>query len=239
MCCCSTSTSTSTPKASQDRGHEAGGARGGRAAVPPPPCPAWPQWLCLGEEGGFSGLWGCVCHHILLQWMVGVWPEDSLSCAVHCLPACGKLTGISDPVTVKTSGSRFGSWMTDPLAPEGDNRVSASCTEPRPRSPSPEYLALTSVPTYLDTHSSVCGLSAAGHPWGFVPRSFREGLRYWLRSQTTGVGTDMGKMVIVRTGGPLQTVSSWRTGEGSQSLALHPGPSRHSQPHLCSRRSTH
>lgn len=43
---------------------------------------------------------------------------------VHSVPACGKLTGISDPVTVKTSGSRFGSWMTDPLAPEGDNRVS-------------------------------------------------------------------------------------------------------------------
>lgn len=42
----------------------------------------------------------------------------------HSVPACGKLTGISDPVTVKTSGSRFGSWMTDPLAPEGDNRVS-------------------------------------------------------------------------------------------------------------------
>lgn len=37
--------------------------------------------------------------------------------------ACGKLTGISDPITIKTSGSRFGSWMTDPLAPEGDTRV--------------------------------------------------------------------------------------------------------------------
>ncbi|MBV99425.1 Noelin, partial [Eschrichtius robustus] len=37
--------------------------------------------------------------------------------------SCGKLTGISDPVTIKTSGSRFGSWMTDPLAPEGDNRA--------------------------------------------------------------------------------------------------------------------
>lgn len=39
------------------------------------------------------------------------------------LAACGKLTGISDPITIKTSGSRFGSWMTDPLAPEGDTRV--------------------------------------------------------------------------------------------------------------------
>lgn len=47
-------------------------------------------------------------------------------CPGRSLPACGKLTGISDPVTIKTSGSRFGSWMTDPLAPEGDNRVSVS-----------------------------------------------------------------------------------------------------------------
>uniref|UniRef100_A0A674HIY8 Olfactomedin 1 n=1 Tax=Taeniopygia guttata TaxID=59729 RepID=A0A674HIY8_TAEGU len=39
------------------------------------------------------------------------------------LKACGKLTGISDPITIKTSGSRFGSWMTDPLAPEGENKV--------------------------------------------------------------------------------------------------------------------
>ena len=41
--------------------------------------------------------------------------------------ACGKLTGISEPITIKTSGSRFGSWMTDPLAPEGDTRVRILC----------------------------------------------------------------------------------------------------------------
>ncbi|ETE65416.1 Noelin, partial [Ophiophagus hannah] len=41
----------------------------------------------------------------------------------HYLAACGKLTAISDPITVKTSGSRFGSWMTDPLAPEGESKV--------------------------------------------------------------------------------------------------------------------
>lgn len=43
--------------------------------------------------------------------------------AFPSFPACGKLTGISDPITIKTSGSRFGSWMTDPLAPEGENKV--------------------------------------------------------------------------------------------------------------------
>lgn len=57
--------------------------------------------------------------------------QDTHLRAVPSLPACGKLTGISDPVTVKTSGSRFGSWMTDPLAPEGDNRVSAFFLRPR------------------------------------------------------------------------------------------------------------
>lgn len=44
------------------------------------------------------------------------------------ISACGKLTGISEPITIKTSGSRFGSWMTDPLAPAGDSRVSQQKT---------------------------------------------------------------------------------------------------------------
>ena len=49
---------------------------------------------------------------------------NAVSCIVSlALAACGKLTGISDPITIKTSGSRFGSWMTDPLAPEDDTRV--------------------------------------------------------------------------------------------------------------------
>lgn len=48
--------------------------------------------------------------------------ENRLKACMNRL-ACGKLTGISDPVTMKTSGSRFGSWMTDPLAPPGDTRV--------------------------------------------------------------------------------------------------------------------
>uniref|UniRef100_A0A5G3JRQ5 Olfactomedin 1 n=1 Tax=Xenopus tropicalis TaxID=8364 RepID=A0A5G3JRQ5_XENTR len=48
--------------------------------------------------------------------------EERLRACMQKL-ACGKLTGISEPVTIKTSGSRFGSWMTDPQAPEGDNRV--------------------------------------------------------------------------------------------------------------------
>lgn len=41
-------------------------------------------------------------------------------------PGCGKLTGVSNPITVRASGSRFGSWMTDTMIPSSDNRVSPS-----------------------------------------------------------------------------------------------------------------
>ncbi|XP_020384732.1 noelin-2-like isoform X1 [Stegostoma tigrinum] len=36
---------------------------------------------------------------------------------------CGKLTGISNPFTVRASGSRFGAWMTDTLASSTENRL--------------------------------------------------------------------------------------------------------------------
>ncbi|XP_048099554.1 noelin-like isoform X2 [Alosa alosa] len=48
--------------------------------------------------------------------------EERLRACMQKL-ACGKLTGISDPITIKTSGSRYGSWMTDPVASDGDTRV--------------------------------------------------------------------------------------------------------------------
>lgn len=38
--------------------------------------------------------------------------------------ACGKLMKITGPLTVKTSGTRFGAWMTDPQASPKNNRVS-------------------------------------------------------------------------------------------------------------------
>ncbi|KAK3511623.1 hypothetical protein QTP70_013577 [Hemibagrus guttatus] len=37
--------------------------------------------------------------------------------------SCGKLTGVSNPITIRASGSRFGSWMTDTMIPSSDNRV--------------------------------------------------------------------------------------------------------------------
>ncbi|XP_042573452.1 noelin-2b isoform X1 [Cyprinus carpio] len=36
---------------------------------------------------------------------------------------CGQLTGISAPLTIRSSGSRFGSWMMDSLIDSIDNRV--------------------------------------------------------------------------------------------------------------------
>uniref|UniRef100_A0A8D2ZFG6 Olfactomedin 3a n=2 Tax=Scophthalmus maximus TaxID=52904 RepID=A0A8D2ZFG6_SCOMX len=36
---------------------------------------------------------------------------------------CGKLMKITGPVTIKISGTRFGAWMTDPLATTRNNRV--------------------------------------------------------------------------------------------------------------------
>lgn len=73
--------------------------------------------------------------YILLMFIFHGHQEAFYSCSVMCfstlthhvaiyVSACGKLTGISEPVTIKTSGSRFGSWMTDPVARAGDNRVS-------------------------------------------------------------------------------------------------------------------
>ncbi|KPP57950.1 noelin-3-like, partial [Scleropages formosus] len=36
---------------------------------------------------------------------------------------CGKLMKITGPITIKTSGTRFGAWMTDPQASQRNNRV--------------------------------------------------------------------------------------------------------------------
>lgn len=53
--------------------------------------------------------------------------ENHHSTSYRCislLTACGKLMKITGPVTIKTSGTRFGAWMTDPLASTRNNRVS-------------------------------------------------------------------------------------------------------------------
>ncbi|XP_005729137.1 noelin-3-like isoform X2 [Pundamilia nyererei] len=42
---------------------------------------------------------------------------------IRNLSACGKLMKITGPLTVKTSGTRFGAWMTDPQASPKNNRV--------------------------------------------------------------------------------------------------------------------
>uniref|UniRef100_A0A8B9HX67 Olfactomedin 2b n=1 Tax=Astyanax mexicanus TaxID=7994 RepID=A0A8B9HX67_ASTMX len=48
--------------------------------------------------------------------------EDQLHTCINTL-GCGRLTGISSPVTIRSFGSRFGSWMMDSMMPSSDNRV--------------------------------------------------------------------------------------------------------------------
>ncbi|XP_053573894.1 noelin-2 isoform X2 [Bombina bombina] len=70
---------------------------------------------------------------LMIQEEMGAYDYEELSQRVMVLEArlhacmqklgCGKLTGVSNPTTVRASGSRFGSWMTDTMAPSSDNRV--------------------------------------------------------------------------------------------------------------------
>ncbi|XP_058862990.1 noelin-2 isoform X3 [Acipenser ruthenus] len=48
--------------------------------------------------------------------------EERLHACMQKL-GCGKLTGVSNPITIRASGSRFGSWMTDTMSPSADTRV--------------------------------------------------------------------------------------------------------------------
>ncbi|KPP63011.1 noelin-3-like [Scleropages formosus] len=65
-----------------------------------------------------------------IQEEIGAYDYEELSHRVlrlesrlrECM-ACGKLMKITGPVTVKTSGTRFGAWMTDPQASSKNNRV--------------------------------------------------------------------------------------------------------------------
>lgn len=145
-----------------------GGREAGLGGGAPPPA-AWSPLLPIwgwGLRCCSAGLPGPGAEGTRHPWPAG--PRvgrgtQSLRCG--SLAACGKLTGISDPVTVKTSGSRFGSWMTDPLAPEGDNRVSAPraagfAWPPRPVVSAPAGPALT---LHLPQ-----GLSGPGAPRGLL-----------------------------------------------------------------------
>lgn len=160
------------------------GREGGPEGGAPPPA-AWSPLLPVWG-------WGLRCCSAGLpdQWTEGTLHprpvgtrvgQGTQSLCCGSLPACGKLTGISDPVTIKTSGSRFGSWMTDPLAPEGDNRVSAPHmarltvlwrrvlpTAPhrlRPLPSPPPQVWLSRGPTYVHLPQ---GLSGPGAPRGLV-----------------------------------------------------------------------
>ncbi|XP_028909239.1 noelin-2 isoform X2 [Ornithorhynchus anatinus] len=63
---------------------------------------------------------GAYDHAELQQRVLGL--EAQLRACVQRL-GCGKLTGVSNPITVRAMGSRFGSWMTDTMTPSTDSRV--------------------------------------------------------------------------------------------------------------------
>lgn len=52
-----------------------------------------------------------------------MWTGNTECCVSDVFSACGKLMKITGPLTVKTSGTRFGAWMTDPMASPINNRV--------------------------------------------------------------------------------------------------------------------
>lgn len=88
-------------------------------------------------------LWTCMAHlPVVVDTIHARWKKPSnkqvrffflnpqkitvfISCILLLLTACGKLMKITGPTTIKTSGTRFGAWMTDPLASSRNNRVSS------------------------------------------------------------------------------------------------------------------
>ncbi len=77
----------------------------------------------LSMHGGHTLWWHR--HEIGLRNLVRDKNHHSTSYrCISLLTACGKLMKITGPVTIKTSGTRFGAWMTDPLASTRNNRVS-------------------------------------------------------------------------------------------------------------------
>ncbi|XP_053708972.1 noelin-2-like isoform X2 [Synchiropus splendidus] len=69
----------------------------------------------LQEEAGPRGDEEALQRRLLLL-------ETRLRGCIHQL-GCGRLTAIGEPRTVRTAGSRFGSWMTDAMMPSADGRV--------------------------------------------------------------------------------------------------------------------
>ncbi|CAM9668676.1 unnamed protein product [Lampetra planeri] len=92
--------------------------------------------------------------------------------------ACGNLTGISNPDTVKTSGSRFGAWMTDPLASEKDNRVWYMDSYLNTRSVR-EYRSMAEFAT-----SDTFVLHRLPHPWAGTGQVVFNGSLYFNKYQS-------------------------------------------------------
>ncbi|NP_998425.2 noelin-2b precursor [Danio rerio] len=60
-------------------------------------------------------------HYQQLQQRISILQQHLHSCSSHL--GCGQLISISAPLTVRSSGSRFGSWMMETSIESSDNRV--------------------------------------------------------------------------------------------------------------------
>ncbi|XP_067296566.1 noelin-2b [Pseudorasbora parva] len=60
-------------------------------------------------------------HYQHLQQRASILQQHLHSCSGRL--GCGRLTSISAPLTIRSSGSRFGSWMMDSMIDSSDNRV--------------------------------------------------------------------------------------------------------------------
>lgn len=89
----------------------------------------------------------------------------SQTCPLFVPPGCGKLTGVSNPITVRASGSRFGSWMTDTMIPSSDNRVSLTFPHAHPPSIQPQTEPASRKKKIHGHHEKVSSSTFPPLPW--------------------------------------------------------------------------
>ncbi|XP_035391066.1 noelin-2b isoform X2 [Electrophorus electricus] len=103
--------------------------------------------------------------------------EDRLQTCVNTV-GCGKLTGISHPVTIRSFGSRFGSWMMDSMILSSDNRVWSMDGYYRGR----RVLEYSSLSDFTKGQNFV--VHQLPHPWAGTGHVVYNGSLYYNKHQT-------------------------------------------------------
>ncbi|XP_076838925.1 noelin-2-like isoform X2 [Brachyhypopomus gauderio] len=103
--------------------------------------------------------------------------EDRLHSCVNTL-GCGKLKGISHPVTIRSFGSRFGSWMMDSMILSSDNRVWSMDGYYRGR----RVLEYSSLSDFTKGQNFV--VHQLPHPWAGTGHVVYNGSLYYNKHQT-------------------------------------------------------